>query len=106
KYDRRDLRDILERASARETTMRVAVGALAKQLLHEFGAELASHVIQLGEIGVASTEAMFAEIQALYDDTLLRCTDKEAEARMVARIDRAQQEGDTLGGIFEVVARG
>ncbi len=106
KYDRRDLRDILERASARETTMRVAVGALAKQLLREFEVELASHVIQLGEIGVANPNASFAELQALYDDAVLRCTDKEAEARMVACIDRAQQEGDTLGGIFEVVARG
>jgi chorismate synthase len=107
KYDRRDLRDILERASARETTMRVAVGALAKQLLREFGVELASHVIQLGEIGVADPNASFAEIQALYDDTVLRCTDKEAEARMIARIDQAGvEEGDTLGGIFEIVARG
>src|SRR5262245_17876381 len=107
KYDRRDLRDILERASARETTMRVAVGALAKQLLREFGIELASHVIQLGEIGVVNPDASFAEIQALYDDTVLRCTDKEAEARMIARIDQAGiEEGDTLGGIFEVVARG
>ena len=107
KYDRRDLRDILERASARETTMRVAVGALAKQLLREFGVELASHVIQLGEIESAQPTASFAEIQALYDDTVLRCVDKEAEACMVARIDLAGvEEGDTLGGLFEVVAQG
>lgn len=107
KYDRRDLRDILERASARETTMRVAVGALAKQLLREFGVELASHVIRLGEIESAQPDASFAEIQALYDDTVLRCVDKEAEARMVARIDLAGvEEGDTLGGLFEIVAQG
>lgn len=107
KYDRRDLRDILERASARETTMRVAVGALAKQLLRAFGIELASHVIQLGEIGVADRQATFDQIKALYDDTMLRCTDKEAEARMIARIDLAGvEEGDTLGGLFEVVASG
>jgi chorismate synthase len=107
KYDRRDLRDILERASARETTMRVAVGALAKQLLREFGVQLASHVLQLGEIESAQPNASFTEIQALYDDTVLRCVDKEAEARMVTRIDLAGiEEGDTLGGLFEVVAQG
>ena len=107
KYDRRDLRDILERASARETTMRVAVGALAKQLLREFDIELASHVIRLGEIESTQPDASFAEIQALYDDTVLRCVDKEAEARMVGRIDLAGvEEGDTLGGLFEIVAQG
>jgi chorismate synthase len=107
KYDRRDLRDILERASARETTMRVAVGAFAKQLLGEFGIELASHVIQLGEISIENKDAGWELIKALYDDTMLRCVDKEAEARMIARIDKAGvEEGDTLGGIFEVVARG
>jgi chorismate synthase len=107
KYDRRDLRDILERASARETTMRVAVGAFAKLLLREFGVELASHVIQLGEIAISQPEVDWEQIVALYDDTLLRCADKEAEQKMVARIDQAGvEEGDTLGGIFEIVARG
>lgn len=107
KYDRRDLRDILERASARETTMRVAVGALAKLLLREFGVELASHVIQLGEIVIDGPEVSWERIAALYDDTVLRCADKDAEQKMVARIDQAGvEEGDTLGGIFEVVARG
>jgi chorismate synthase len=107
KYDRRDLRDILERASARETTMRVAVGAFAKLLLREFGVELASHVIQLGEIAIAEPEVDWEQIAALYDDTLLRCADKDAEQRMIARIDQAGvEEGDTLGGIFEIVARG
>lgn len=107
KYDRRDLRDILERASARETTMRVAVGAFAKQLLGAFGIELASHVIQLGEISIANIDAAWEQVKSLYDDTMLRCVDKEAEARMIARIDKAGvEEGDTLGGIFEVVAKG
>jgi chorismate synthase len=107
KYDRRDLRDILERASARETTMRVAVGAMAKQLLKEFDIQLASHVIQLGEISVANPDVTFEQIQALYNDDVLRCTDKQAEAAMIARIDKAGvEEGDTLGGIFEIVARG
>lgn len=107
KYDRRDLRDILERASARETTMRVAIGAFAKQLLREFGVELASHVIRLEEIAVENPDVPWEHIRALYDDTVLRCADKEAESRMVARIDKAGvEEGDTLGGIFEVVAKG
>ncbi len=107
KYDRRDLRDILERASARETTMRVAVGAFARLLLREFGVEIASHVITLGEISIEDQDVAWDRIRAVYDDTLLRCTDKQAEERMVARIDKAgTDEGDTLGGIFEVVAKG
>lgn len=106
KYDRRDLRDILERASARETTMRVAVGALARQLLREFGIELASHVIALGELSIADQEITWDEIRAIYDDTMLRVANREVATQMVARIDQAQQEGDTLGGIFEVVAKG
>jgi chorismate synthase len=107
KYDRRDLRDILERASARETTMRVAVGALARQFLRQFGIELASHVIQLGEIGVADPHIAWERIVELYDDTHLRCADAEAAARMTERIDQAGvADGDTLGGIFEVVVRG
>src|SRR5262245_12561281 len=92
KYDRRDLRDILERASARETTMRVAVGAFAKQLLGEFGIELASHVIQLGEISIENHEADWDQIKAVYDDIMLRCVDKSAEAQMVERIDKAGTE--------------
>src|SRR5262249_58275098 len=107
KYDRRDLRDILERASARETTMRVAVGAFAKQLLREFGVEVASHVIRLGEISIEDQEVGWGRIRAIYDDTALRCADKAAEQKMIERIDRAgTEEGDTLGGVFEVVAKG
>jgi chorismate synthase len=106
KYNRRDLRDILERASARETTMRVAVGAFAKLLLREFQVLIASHVISLGEVAVESQEVGWEQIKALYDDTLLRCSNKAAEQRMIERIDLAQKEGDTLGGVFEVVARG
>jgi chorismate synthase len=107
KYDRRDLRDILERASARETTMRVSVGAFAKLLLREFGVRLASHVIGLGEISIEDRNIGWEQIEAIYDDAMLRCADKQAEARMIERIDKAGgEEGDTLGGIFEVVARG
>jgi chorismate synthase len=107
KYDRRDLRDILERASARETTMRVAVGAFAKLLLREFGVEIASHVIRLGEISIEDQEIGWERIAGLYDDDALRCADKAAEQKMIERIDRAGiEEGDTLGGVFEVVAKG
>src|SRR6266508_9054 len=79
KYDRRDLRDVLERASARETTMRVAVGAFAKLLLREFGARLASHVINLGGVVIPDEEVSWERIEAVYDDELLRCTNKEVE---------------------------
>ena len=107
KYDRHDLRDILERASARETTMRVAVGAFAKQLLREFGVEIASHVVALGEISIDDEGSTWEAIKAVYDDTVLRCIDKQAEAKMIERIDKAGIDaGDTLGGIFEVVAKG
>lgn len=107
KYDRKDLRDILERASARETTMRVAVGAFAKLLLSQFDIRIASHVLRLGEIVIASSEVDFESILSVYDDTVLRCVDKIAEAQMIERIDRAAgDEGDTLGGVFEVVAAG
>lgn len=106
KYDRRDLRDILERASARETTMRVAVGAFAKMLLREFDTLLASHVIALGEITLAGNEIAWDAIKAIYDDDVLRVADKDIEKIMVERIDQAAQEGDTLGGVFEVVAKG
>src|SRR6266545_3575760 len=99
KYDRRDLRDVLERASARETTMRVAVGAFAKLLLREFGVEIASHVIRLGEISIEDQEVAWERIRAIYDDTAMRCADKAAEQKMIERIDRAgTEEGDTLGG--------
>src|SRR5581483_12025979 len=98
KYDRRDLRDILERASARETTMRVAVGAFAKLLLRAFGCEIASHVVALGEISLADQEVGWDAIKAVYDNDVLRVADKEAEKKMVARIDQAAQEGAKLDG--------
>jgi chorismate synthase len=106
KFNRSDLRDILERASARETTMRVAAGSLARLLLAQFGMEIASHVVCLGDISLKRGEVSWEEIRALYDDQVLRCADKDAEAQMVALVDSAQQVGDTLGGIFEVVVKG
>ncbi len=106
KYNARDLRDILERASARETAARVACGALARQLLAEFGVELRSHVVQLGGVPESAVEATWEQISAVPDDAPLRCADDGAQARMVALVDEARREGDTLGGVFEVVARG
>jgi chorismate synthase len=106
KYNARDLRDVLERASARETTARVACGALARQLLAHFGVEIHSHVIQLGGIPDKPLELTFDQIAAIADDSPLHCGDEEAQQNMLALIDKAKSEGDTLGGVFEVVARG
>ncbi|MBE7515985.1 MAG: chorismate synthase [Chloracidobacterium sp.] len=105
KYAARDLRDILERASARETAARVACGAVAKQLLASFGVEVYSHVIRLGSIDATQVERAWEEIIAIPLDSPLRCADPDAERKMIELIDKAKDEGDTLGGIFEVVAR-
>lgn len=106
KYDRPDLRDILERASARETTMRVAAGTMARMLLAEFGIEIVSHVTALGGISIPDEEVEWERIAAIRDDTVLRCADAASQQRMVDHIDEAQRDGDTLGGVFEVVVRG
>jgi chorismate synthase len=106
KYDTRDLRDVLERASARETAARVGVGALAKQLLAAFQVEILSHVVTLGGVPAAPLDLKWDEIAAIPDDAPLRCGDADAQARMVELIDEKRREGDTLGGVFEVVARG
>jgi chorismate synthase len=106
KYDTHDLRDILERASARETAARVAVGAFAKLFLRELGTEVASHTAMIGGVPDEPITASWAEIAAMPDDSPLRCVDKESEQRMIALIDSTKEDKDTLGGIFEVVARG
>ena len=106
KYDRTDARDILERASARETTMRVAAGALAKQLLRALGMEVGSHVVSIGGVAANVPEALPAELNAASDPSPVRCLDPEAEGRMIDLIDAARRDGDTLGGVVEVVARG
>lgn len=108
KYDRHDLRDILERASARETAARVAAGAIARQLLATFDIAVASHVIALGSVPATtdSEPVQWEAIAAIGDDRPLRCADTEVEALMVAAVDDARRAGDTLGGVFEVVVRG
>ena len=105
KYDRVDGRDILERASARETTARVAAGALAKRLLDEFGVEIGSHVISLGGIQVPRVE-LPVPLNPASDRSEIRVLDPKLEAEIIRRIDAAKQAGDTLGGEVEVVARG
>jgi len=105
KFQARDLRDVLERASARETAARVACGAIAKQLLEQFQTEIRSHVIKLGSVPEKPLEKNWEEIGATQKDSLLNCADSEAEKAMVGLIDKAKAEGDTLGGIFEVVAK-
>ncbi|HEY2867485.1 MAG TPA: chorismate synthase, partial [Pyrinomonadaceae bacterium] len=106
KFQTRDLRNVLERASARETAARVAVGAVAKQLLRQFGVEFGSHVIQLGGVPTEPLSRSWADIAAIPTDSPLNCTDDEVQQQMIAAIDAAKENGDTLGGIFEVVANG
>ncbi|MGQ0701517.1 MAG: chorismate synthase [Gemmatimonadales bacterium] len=106
KYDRLDARDILERASARETAARVAAGALARRLLQEFGVDIGSHVVSLGGIAAEPPELPPNPLNDASDRSPVRVLDPAAQARIMARIDQAKQAGDTLGGEIEVVAAG
>ncbi len=106
KFDRDDARDILERASARETTARVAAGAVARRLLAEFGVAVGSHLVHLGGVDAAASAELPADLNAAADASPLRCLDAAAEAAMVERIDAAKKAGDTLGGVCEVVVTG
>ncbi len=106
KYDRLDARDILERASARETVARVAAGALARRLLDEFGVEVGSHVVSIGGIRAGASAALPRPLNAAADRSEIRVLDPAVETEIITRIDRAKKDGDTLGGEIEVVARG
>ncbi len=106
KYDRVDARDILERASARETTARVAAGALAKRLLDEFGIEIGSHVVSLGGVRATPPAELPVPLNDAADRSETRVLDPSVEAEIVRRIDAAKRAGDTLGGEVEIVARG
>ena len=106
KYDRDDARDILERASARETTARVAAGAICRKLLRELGISIGSHLVELGGIVAATPDELPDDLNVAADTSPLRTLDKAAEEEMIARIDAAKKEGDTLGGVCEVVCRG
>src|SRR5688572_24448293 len=107
KYGHDDIRDVLERASARETAARVAAGSLARQLLAAFDIRLASHVSAIGDVVVpADRMVSFADANGLPEDSPLRCVDTALERRMIAYIDAAREAGDTVGGAFEVIATG
>ncbi|MFD1738552.1 chorismate synthase [Bacillus salitolerans] len=107
KYGHRDMRNVLERSSARETTVRVAVGAVAKKILQELQIETACHVLEIG--GVKSNKRSYSELSELKRKTELspvRCFDEEAEKRMIEAIDSAKENGDSIGGIVEVIVEG
>lgn len=104
KYLRRDLRDVLERASARETTARVACGAVARTLLAELGVEIRSGVRFLGAVGADRPVPGWDEVSKVDDASPLRAIHRDLEDEMVALVDRTQEEGDTLGGAVTVVA--
>jgi chorismate synthase len=107
KYGHRDLRDVLERASARETAARVAVGALARQLLAAFSTEVASHVTAIGGIGNdLQDEVAFDRVRDFADHSPVRCVEAALERAMIEEIDRARAAGDTVGGVFEVIGHG
>ncbi len=108
KFNFRDARYVLERASARETAARVAVGAIARLLLRELGIEVASHVLAVGRVSLPAGSIPFEAVLALKnnDEIVLNCVDREIEQKMKAEVDLATQNRDTVGGVFEVRARG
>lgn len=111
KYDQRDVRNILERSSARETAMRVGLGAIAKRLLSEFGIQLGSYVIQIGnqQSAVSSRKLGEKDLLELFgkaEKSVVRCPDTAISQKIVKAIDRATKEGNSLGGIFEVFVTG
>ncbi len=106
KYDRLDARDILERASARETAARVAAGALARRLLEEFEVRIGSHVVSMGGIRASRPDPFPDPLNEAADRSPVRMLDPDAEAEVVRAVDAAKRDGDTLGGEIEVVAAG
>jgi len=106
KYGMADIRNILERSSARETAMRVAVGAVAKRLLKEFGIDVISHVVSIGGVFSKMPQVSPEEIRKRAEASELRCSDPEAEKRMMRKIDEMKTAGDSLGGVFELIITG
>jgi chorismate synthase len=105
KYGHDDIRNVLERASARETAARVAVGAIARQLLQQIGTEIVSHVVCIGSASLPDPLALaYEDVRAIPIDSPLHCADQAVELQMIAEIDRAREAGDTMGGSFEVIA--
>ncbi|MBN2909669.1 chorismate synthase [Polycladomyces sp. WAk] len=106
KYNHRDMRDVLERSSARETAARVAAGAVARQLLEACGIRIAGHVVCIGGVTAQPMDLPLEECVARAEASPVRCLDPEAEKEMMRLIDEAKKEGDTLGGIVEVIVEG
>jgi chorismate synthase len=106
KYNLEDIRDVLERASARETTMRVAVGAFARQFLTPFGIEVLGHVVSIGAVAATTPSVEIGELARLTEESQVRVADPTAERAIIAEIDECKKTGDTLGGIVEVIAAG
>lgn len=106
KYDHGDLRNVLERASARETTMRVACGAVARQFLEQVGARLIGYITSIGDVSVGEKRPSFETLVEVTEKSPVRTFDAKAAKAMMARIDEAKKKGDSLGGIFEVVVQG
>lgn len=106
KYGRGDVRDILERASARETTARVAVGAVCKIFLKEFGVDMTSHVVSIGGVTADTKKMDFGQIKKRSAASPMHCADRRAAKKMMARVDEARKSKDTIGGIFEVIVTG
>ncbi len=106
KYNQRDIRNILERASARETASRVAIGALCKLFLKEFKVDILSHVVNIGGVEAHTKGLTFEQIKEKIKDSSLRCADKTAEKLMIEEIDKIKRAQDTVGGAFEVIAIG
>lgn len=106
KYDLKDLRNVLERSSARETAARVAVGAIARQLLAEFGIKVAGQVIRIGEIEAPPNDLSIDELIERTEQSPVRVVDKETEEKMTAYIDQIKAEGDSIGGIVECIIEG
>lgn len=106
KYHQRDMRNILERSSARETAVRVAVGAVARQFLAQLGIRVAGQVLQIGEIKAKRVDLPIEELIEVTENSPVRCVDKEVEPLMMQAIDQAKEDGDSLGGIVEVIVEG
>lgn len=106
KYNHRDLRNVLERSSARETAARVACGAVARQLLEAFGIKIASQVIRIGEVEAKRIDLPIDELVRVTEESPVRVADKEAEAKMIEHIDQIKKDGDSIGGIVETVIEG
>lgn len=106
KYQHRDMRDVLERSSARETAARVAAGAVARLILEECGIRIAGHVIRIGDVVAEPVDLSFEEMVERAELSPVRCLDQNAEEKMMVLIDQAKKEGDSLGGVVETIVQG